>query len=171
MAKNNNVLNYYGFVIIKTLKNNKIIKETTTHNSGTLWLFKLLAGALCGDTTVYNKMPQYFDLGVKDDEGNFTSHLYNRVYLSAKVIKDFSVTIDRDIFNGSYGASFTAMISSNTVRSSNPTKVLRLYSNSYAEDTLLAEVQLNDEISLNTAGGYNYSIEWVMTFENALEHK
>ena len=170
-----NGVNYLGFVRIKKLRGDKVVETIEKHNSGTIWLFKLLSSVLCGNDERLN-MPRYFDIGSLNSSAKFYSYLANRVFLSSKVINNFEIKSGNDYFTGKYGAVFTALVSSiNITKDGNAKKanILRLYSESQKDDTLLAQVELTEReannLSLNYSQGYNYMIEWVMTFENALE--
>ena len=165
-------LKYHGIVKISVLKGNKLIKTIKTHNAGTTWLFQILSSMLCGNDERLN-VPRYFDLGNLTQATEYSSQIFessiaNRVSLSSKVIKNFKVSEGSTIFTGSYGASFTALIPSLQIISSTA-KQLRLYSTKNGGDeVLLAQVDLPETIQLEETSGYNYMIEWVMLFENAL---
>ena len=174
-----NGVNYLGFVRIKKLRGDKVVETIEKHNSGTIWLFKLLSSVLCGNDERLN-MPRYFDIGILDQSLNssakFQSYLANRVFLSSKVINNFEIKSGNAYYTGKYGAVFTALISSINITENDAAKkanILRLYSESQKDDTLLAQVELTESeannLNLNYGQGYNYMIEWVMTFENALE--
>ena len=98
------------------------------------------------------------------------------MFLSSKVINNFEIKSGNSYYTGKYGAVFTALISSINITEDDTAKkanILRLYSESQKDDTLLAQVELTESeannLNLNYGQGYNYMIEWVMTFENALE--
>ena len=178
MKKKQSSLNYYGFVTINVLNNNKVVKTIRKHNSGTEWLFKVLASTLCGNNESTN-MPRYFDIGTfnKTQLGNtFVTSLVSRIALSSKTINNFSVSVpgttDNHNFKGIVGASFSALISASDILQNSLAPILRLYSDVQGESSLLAQVNLGDEaITLDYSSGYNYMVEWVMTFENALNEE
>lgn len=173
-----NGVNYLGFVRIKKLRGDKVVEAIEKHNSGTIWLFKLLSSVLCGNDERLN-MPRYFDIGILDQSlsssAKFSSYLANRVFLSSKVINNFEIKSGNAYYTGKYGAVFTAVISSINIINDTAKKanILRLYSESQGDDTLLAQVELDgseaNNLNLNYSQGYKYIIEWVMTFENALQ--
>lgn len=172
-----NGIKYHGFVTIKVLKGNKIVKTINTHNAGTMLLFKLISSVLCGNDESMN-MPRYFDFGnmaeLAGGSTHFESNLANRIALSSKVIQNFNINVDNatarqaELFNSSYGAFFTILIPAAQILENKDVDVLRLYSSSYGDESLLAEVNLSPALNVNYSGGYNYMVEWVMTFENAL---
>lgn len=172
----NGNLKYRGIVKISVLKGKKLIKTINHHNAGTTWLFQVLSSMLCGNDERLN-VPRYFDMGNLTEPTTvqpsiFESAIANRIVLSAKVIDNFQVSEtnpDNTIFfNGSYGAVFTALVPSLQLVSTKA-EILRLYSTKQGGDeTLLAQVTLDNPLSLDYALGYNYMIEWLMTFENAL---
>lgn len=167
-------MNYAGIVKISVMKGSKVVRTITEHNSGTIWLFKLLSSVLCGNNESAN-MPKYLDIGNIDPSANsgeiFHSNLGNRIPLTGKVINNFQITSSDTLFTGKYGAVFTAMIPSIQILQNIEVDTLRLYSTSSGGDeVLIAEVRLPPEnrLTLEQQQGYNYMIDWVMTFENAL---
>lgn len=169
--KCNNNIQYQGFVTIKILKGNKTIRTIKTHNAGTTLLFKVLSSVLCGNNESVN-MPKYFDLGSMESDGSsytFKSNLANRVALNSKVIENFTTIMeDNKTFKSAYGASFTVLIPSIQILEQKNIDTLRLYSLNYGEESLLAQVELLNSLEVSYDKGYNYMIEWVMTFENAM---
>ena len=166
----NNNIQYQGFVTVKVLKGNKAIKTIKTHNAGTTLLFKVLSSVLCGNNESVN-MPRYFDFGNLINDGNsytFKSNLANRMALSAKVIENFTASAGNNSFTSAYGASFTVLIPSIQIVAHKDIDTLRLYASNYGEESLLAQVDLSEALEVSYDKGYNYMIEWVMTFENVM---
>lgn len=159
-------LKYQGIVKISILKGNKLIKTIKTHNAGTTWLFQVLSSMLCGNDERKN-VPRYLDIGTLTSN-KFNSSIANRVNLTSKIITNFQIKNNSNLYNGSYGAFFTALIPSLQI-TENTANCLRLYSTKNGGDeVLLAQVDIDELRDFNTSYGYNYIIEWVMLFENAL---
>lgn len=167
-------LNYCGFATIKVKKGNKIIKKYSSHNSGTQYLFKLLANALCGN---YQReyMPRYIDLGNIDENSKFTSSLIHRIPLNSTVVTEnsgYSIELaNNNVYSIKFGALFSCLFNFSNLIPDGSINAMQLHSNANGNDTCLAQIQLADELSEDTlkfSSSYNFLVEWIMTFDNAL---
>ena len=161
----NNNIQYYGFVKIKVCKGDKVIRTVSEHNAGTSYLFKLLASTICG-TNATGQMPKFLDVGTKGGS-TFSTTLTHRISLSARLIEN--VAVEGTTY--AWAAQFTAMIPSTAlvaVADVVNINCLRL-EHDPTGSTTLAEINLasDAQLSLDASAGYNYMIEWVMTFANA----
>lgn len=110
-------------------------------------------------------MPRYFDLGTTDDRGIFTSCLASRPALTAKTLSANDIGAENQIAPGG-GAQFTAFIPASAVSDTTNINTLRLLSSYTGADTLLAEIQLENNVDLGASNIYNIMLEWIMAFCN-----
>lgn len=110
-------------------------------------------------------MPRYFDLGSTDDRGIFTSRLTSRPALTAKTLSATDIGAENQIAPGG-GAEFTAFIPASAVVDTTNINTLRLLSSYTGTDTLLAEIQLENDVDLGASNIYNIMLQWVMAFCN-----
>ena len=110
-------------------------------------------------------MPHYFDLGSTDDRGIFTSCLTSRPALTAKTLSATDIEAENQIAPGG-GAEFTAFIPASAVVNTTNINTLRLLSSYTGTDTLLAEIQLENDVDLGASNIYNIMLQWVMAFCN-----
>lgn len=163
MSKNETKSNvsYSGTVKIKVLNGTKVVKSGKAHNSGTQWLFQVLASSILGNDERTN-MPHYLSIFEVDD-GVETELINNRVPLTSGSFR---------AENGGVVATFTAIIpyKSLSSRSSDHTiSRIKMYSSSDPErETMLAWVDppLSSEWVISKDTTNNIAIEWDMTFSN-----
>lgn len=156
-------IQYNGSVNIKVLNGTKVVKTAKTHNSGTSWLFQVLASAIIGSNET-NNMPKYLD--VFENTGTtesvtLQSIISNPVPLTSKHMEKDSDT------NDGWVASFTAIIPYRSIKSGGDHVIycLRLYSTAGNETTQIAEVKPSD-ITINRDNRSNLAVEWRMLFSN-----
>lgn len=163
-------IGYCGFAKIKKMRGKKVVEEHIFHNSGTNYLFQALASTLCGQNRT-SDMPQYFDLGLTDDNNTYTVFLSSRSPLTSRLVRDYKITGDT---SAAVAAVFTAYIPSRTiVNTTNNINTLALYSTySFGDNTStrLAQIDLTgDEVfKLSDNSTHSYIVEWVMTFSNVV---
>ena len=160
-------IGYYGYATIKLLKGKRVTRVITHHNSGTAWLFRLLASTLCGKDETSN-MPKFLDLLHLENQSEPTSALKSslagKVSLTAKVLENVSVVGSADI--AKVAASFTAFVPASMV-TNQYINALAIYSDATG-DTMLAEIKLDELVDLTTKRSYNIMIDWTMTFSNVI---
>lgn len=155
-------VSYSGAVKIKVLSGTKVVKSGGAHNSGSLWLFRVLASALLGNDERRN-MPHY--LNIFDVNGDTeTPILSNRVALTSG---SFSPSED-----GGVMATFTAIIPYKSIADRSTThriSRIKIYSDASPDsETTLATVDTGagDVWDINSGTRNNIAIEWDMTFAN-----
>ena len=161
-------IGYYGYATIKLLKGKRVTRVITHHNSGTTWLFRLLASTLCGKDETSN-MPKFLDLLHLENQSNTSSRLVSslagKVSLAAKVLENVPVAGSTN--TAKVAASFTAFVPASMV-TNQYINALAIYSNAYGDDTKLAEIKLDELVDLTTKRSYNLMIDWTMTFDNVV---
>ena len=142
-------IGYQGNVSISFVKNGKIKKSIKQHNSGTSYLFQLLASAITGQSLA-SEMPRYIMLFDASDNPIL---YYKPQFTGGKPI----------VSDGQARASFTAYIPQSAVTAST-FKKLAMYTQSNNPNTKLAEVTLENPTEIPT--GYSVMVTWEMLFTN-----
>jgi hypothetical protein len=152
-------IGYKGNVTLKLIRNGKVYKEVSEHNSGTVAFFRLMALSIAGDTSAVSEMPNYICLF---NATSSTDTSPKAVLISAN-LPSISRTPTNNGSSG-YKVIFSFLIPYTLISSGAIINRLRLYG-STNRDNYLAELHLSTPLSVSS--GSNLLIDWEMVINNA----
>lgn len=161
-VSNNISLYYKGEVTINFVKNGKIFKKISKHNTGTAELFKTITNALAGSWSA-STCPQYIQLF------NKTNNVYTKLLQSPQRKQSSDVKTVNTLNNKSSTLYLEFLIPRTAISNTGVVNCVRLYSGIDDTNTFLASIDLSSSNEINLAENTNANllITWTLTIGNA----